>query len=148
MNSPAGNGRSGRVQDASRRLGSLLGRLQRHQPVKPERITTDGLASYASALRELGLARLHWPGRLRENNRVENAHLPIRRSRAASSLSQVCFAPGPNTRVAPGLELALLIAEEIEEQAAVHCGPMARGGPALLDVTVLRHMFRSVIMSR
>ena len=57
----------------------LLGRLLRNQPVGPERITTDGLASYGSALRELGLKYLHRPGRLRENNRVENSHLPIRR---------------------------------------------------------------------
>jgi putative transposase len=57
----------------------LLGRLLRNQPVEPERITTDGLASYGSALRELGLKHLHCPGRLRENNRVENSHLPIRR---------------------------------------------------------------------
>lgn len=57
----------------------ILGRLLRNQPVDPERITTDGLASYGSALRELGLKSLHRPGRLRENNRVENSHLPIRR---------------------------------------------------------------------
>ena len=57
----------------------LLGRLLRNQPVEPERITTDGLASYGSALRELGLGHLHRPGRLRENNLVENSHLPIRR---------------------------------------------------------------------
>jgi transposase-like protein len=57
----------------------LLGQLLRNQPVEPERITTDGLASYGSALRELGLGHLHRPGRLRENNRVENSHLPIRR---------------------------------------------------------------------
>lgn len=57
----------------------MLGRIPRNQPVEPERITTDGLASDGSALRELGLAHLHSPGRLRENNRVENSHLPIRR---------------------------------------------------------------------
>lgn len=57
----------------------LLGRLLRNQPVDPERITTDGLASYGSALRELGLGHLHHPGRLKENNRAENSHLPIRR---------------------------------------------------------------------
>mgnify|MGYP001497840276 CR=1 FL=1 len=33
----------------------LLKRLLRNQPVKPEVIVTDGLASYGSALRELGL---------------------------------------------------------------------------------------------
>lgn len=57
----------------------LLTRLLRNQPVTPEAITTDGLASYGSALRELGLDQIHRPGRLRENNRVENSHLPIRR---------------------------------------------------------------------
>lgn len=57
----------------------LLKRLLRNQPVEPERITTDGLASYPAALKELGLERLHHPGRLRENNRAENSHLPIRR---------------------------------------------------------------------
>ena len=57
----------------------LLTRLLRNQPVEPERITTDGLASYGSALRELGLDQIHRPGRLRESNRVENSHLPIRR---------------------------------------------------------------------
>lgn len=57
----------------------LLGRLLRNQPIEPERITTDGLASYGAALRELGLSRVHRPGRLRENNRIENSHLPIRR---------------------------------------------------------------------
>ena len=57
----------------------LLGRLLRNHSVEPESIVTDGLASYGSALRELGLERVHRPGRLRENNRVENSHLPIRR---------------------------------------------------------------------
>lgn len=42
-------------------------------------IVTDGLGSYGAALEELGLRHLHRPGRLRENNRAENSHLPIRR---------------------------------------------------------------------
>jgi hypothetical protein len=58
---------------------TLLKRLLRSQLVQPQAIVTDGLASYGSALRELGLERLHRPGRLRENNRAENLHLPIRR---------------------------------------------------------------------
>lgn len=58
---------------------TLLKRLLRNQPVEPEAIVTDGLASYGSALRELGLDGIHRPGRLRENNRAENSHLPIRR---------------------------------------------------------------------
>ena len=57
----------------------LLKRLLRNQPVEPETITTDGLGSYVSALKELGLQNRHRPGRLRENNRAENSHLPIRR---------------------------------------------------------------------
>ena len=57
----------------------LLRRLLRNQPVEPERIVTDGLSSYPAALDRLGLRRLHSPGRLRENNRAENSHLPIRR---------------------------------------------------------------------
>lgn len=57
----------------------LLKRLLRNQPVEPQSITTDGLSSYAAALRELDLIDLHRPGRLRENNRAENLHLPIRR---------------------------------------------------------------------
>ncbi len=42
-------------------------------------VVTDGLRSYVSALTDLGLEDRHRPGRLRENNRVENSHLPIRR---------------------------------------------------------------------
>lgn len=57
----------------------LLKRLLRNQPVEPERIVTDGLGSYPAALAQLGLRHLHSPGRLRENNRAENSHLPIRR---------------------------------------------------------------------
>ena len=56
----------------------LLKRLH-NQPVEPETIITDGLASYGAALDQLDLRHLHRPGRLRENNRVENSHLPIRR---------------------------------------------------------------------
>ncbi len=58
---------------------TLLKRLLRNQPIEPERLTTDGLSSYASALKELGLKDRHRAGRLRENNRAENSHLPIRR---------------------------------------------------------------------
>jgi putative transposase len=57
----------------------LLRRLLRNQPVAPQAIVTDGLASYVSALTQLGLRDLHRPGRFRENNRAENSHLPIRR---------------------------------------------------------------------
>lgn len=57
----------------------LLKRLLHNQPVEPEMITTDGLLSYGAALDRLELRHLHRPGRLRENNRAENSHLPIRR---------------------------------------------------------------------
>lgn len=57
----------------------LLRRLLHNQPVEPQVITTDGLASYGAALEQLELRHLHRPGRLRENNRAENSHLPIRR---------------------------------------------------------------------
>jgi len=57
----------------------LIKRLLRNQPVDPISITTDGLSSYAAALKELEIVDLHHPGRLRENNRAENSHLPIRR---------------------------------------------------------------------
>jgi len=58
---------------------ALLKRLLWRQRIKPERIVTDGLPSYAAALQELKLLDRHRPGRLRENNRAENSHLPIRR---------------------------------------------------------------------
>jgi transposase-like protein len=57
----------------------LLRRLLRNQPVEPEKIVTDGLGSYQAALSQLGMRHVHSPGRLRENNRAENSHLPIRR---------------------------------------------------------------------
>lgn len=57
----------------------LLKRLLRNQPVAPEAIVTDGLRSYVTALDRLNLRHLHRSGRLRENNRAENSHLPIRR---------------------------------------------------------------------
>ena len=67
-----------RRRDAKAAL-RLLKRLLHYQPVEPETITTDGLASYGAALAQLDLRHLHRPGRLRENNRVENSHLPVRR---------------------------------------------------------------------
>jgi len=57
----------------------LLRRLFRNQHVEPETIVTDGLKSYASALREIRLEDRHRPGKLRENNRIENSHLVVRR---------------------------------------------------------------------
>ncbi len=57
----------------------LLKRLLHNRPVEPETITTDGLLSYGAALGQLDLRHLYRPGRLRENNRAESSHLPIRR---------------------------------------------------------------------
>ena len=57
----------------------LLRKLLKSQGYVPEEIVTDGLASYRAALRDLGCQHLHKPGRLRDNNRVENSHLPVRR---------------------------------------------------------------------
>jgi putative transposase len=67
-----------RARDTEAAL-KLLKRLVRNQPVRPQRIVTDGLKSYPAALAVLGLADLHLPGGLQENNRAENSHLPIRR---------------------------------------------------------------------
>jgi len=57
----------------------LLRKLLKNQGFKPEAIVTDGLASYKAAMRELGCLDRHRPGRLRDNNRAENSHLPVRR---------------------------------------------------------------------
>ena len=57
----------------------LLRRLLKNHGVRPEAIVTDGLASYGAAARDLGLVERPRAGGLRENNRAENSHLPIRR---------------------------------------------------------------------
>ncbi len=57
----------------------MLRKLLKSQGIHPETITTDKLASYRAALRDLGLMGRHRPGGMRENNRAENSHLVIRR---------------------------------------------------------------------
>lgn len=57
----------------------LLKKLFKSQGEAPEQIVTDGLASYRAAMKVLGCRSKHCPGRLRDNNRVENSHLPVRR---------------------------------------------------------------------
>lgn len=57
----------------------LLRKLLKNQGAPPEQIVTDGLASYRAAMKILGCLHLHQPGRLRDNNRVENSHLSVRR---------------------------------------------------------------------
>jgi len=57
----------------------LLRKLLKNQGCIPERFVTDGLASYRAALKVLKCQKRHHPGRLRDNNRAENSHLPVRR---------------------------------------------------------------------
>jgi len=57
----------------------LFRKLLKNTGVRPETISTDRLASYRAAARELGISRRHRPGRMIGNNRAENSHLPIRR---------------------------------------------------------------------
>ena len=57
----------------------LLRKLLKSHGVHPETFTTDKLASYRAAARDLGLTDRHRPGGMRENNRAENSHLAIRR---------------------------------------------------------------------
>jgi transposase-like protein len=57
----------------------LFRKLLKNQGIHPETITTDKLASYRAALRQLGLTDRHRPGGMRQNNRAENSHLVIRR---------------------------------------------------------------------
>ncbi|MBB4861052.1 transposase-like protein [Novosphingobium chloroacetimidivorans] len=54
--------------------------LKRHG--SPEAITTDGLRSYAAAMKEVGNRDKQQAGRW-ANNRVENSHLPFRRRERA-----------------------------------------------------------------
>ncbi len=57
----------------------FLANLMIGQPIFPERIVTDGLKSYVGAVERLRIGHLHHQGRLVDNNRAENSHLPIRR---------------------------------------------------------------------
>ena len=57
----------------------LLRKLLKNQGYLPDAIVTDGLASYKAAMKVMGCKDRHKPGRLRDNNRVENSHLPVRR---------------------------------------------------------------------
>ncbi len=57
----------------------LFRKLLKNQGIHPETITTDKLASYRAALRDLGMLDRRQPGGMRENNRAKHNHLPIRR---------------------------------------------------------------------
>lgn len=57
----------------------LLRKLLKNQGFMPDEIVTDGLASYRAAMKVMDCKDRHKPGRLRDNNQVENSHLPVRR---------------------------------------------------------------------
>lgn len=57
----------------------LLRKLLKNQGCAPTAVVTDGLASYKEAMKVLGCQHRHRSGQLRDNNRVENSHLPVRR---------------------------------------------------------------------
>ena len=57
----------------------LLRKLLKHQGAIPDATVTDGLRSYPAAMKVLGCIDRHQPGRLRDNNRAEDSHLPVRR---------------------------------------------------------------------
>ena len=85
---------------------NLLRKLLRNQGIHPETITTDKLASYRAAARDLGLTSRHRPGGMRENNRVKNSHLVIRRrerkqqkfkSQGSAQRFLACHSPVYNT---------------------------------------------------
>jgi len=56
----------------------IIRRLLKNLDTHPKTIVTDRLGSYGSALKELGMKKLHVMGG-RSNNRAENSHLPIRK---------------------------------------------------------------------
>lgn len=57
----------------------FLRKLLKSQSAVPKVIVTDGLGLYPAALLELGCLDRYQPSRLRDNNRAENSHLPVRR---------------------------------------------------------------------
>ena len=62
----------------SRAALRLMRKLLRKQGFVPKLLVTDKLRSYGSAFRQLKLTCLHEQG-LRQNNRAENSHQPVRR---------------------------------------------------------------------
>src|SRR5450432_1173049 len=56
----------------------LMRKLLKKYGFAPDRMITDDLGSYATAARDLGMARRHERGRWK-NNRAENSHQPTRR---------------------------------------------------------------------
>ena len=66
-----------RRRDA-RAAAKLMRKLLKKQGFAPETLVTDRLRSYRAAKTQLGLSARHEQG-LRQNNRAENSHLPVRR---------------------------------------------------------------------
>ena len=60
-------------------VSPLLRKLPKRNGVPPESFTTNKLASYRAAFRELHGGDRHRPGRMPNNNRAESSHLVIRR---------------------------------------------------------------------
>ena len=56
----------------------LMRKLLKKQGFAPKTLVTDRLRSYGAAKAQLGLSARHEQG-LRQNNRAENSHLPVRR---------------------------------------------------------------------
>jgi putative transposase len=56
----------------------LMRKLLKKQGYAPDELVTDQLGSYGAARRKLGLSCRHVQG-LRQSNRVENSHQPVRR---------------------------------------------------------------------
>jgi putative transposase len=69
-----------KTRDKQAALTFMKKALKRHG--SPEAITTDGLASYKAAMKQLGSVDKQKVGRW-ANNRVENSHLPFRRRERA-----------------------------------------------------------------
>lgn len=61
-----------------RAAGKLMRTLLKKHGFAPAVVVTDKLRSYSSAFKDLGLSARHEQG-LRQNNRAENSHLPVRR---------------------------------------------------------------------
>src|SRR5271165_3885836 len=77
----------------------LMRKLLKKYAFVPERLVTDDLRSYGTAVRELGIERHHQRGRWK-NNRAENSHQPTRRrARCSGSRARVqprnFFPPAP-----------------------------------------------------
>jgi len=66
------------TQRDTRAAVRLMRKLIRKHSFAPDMITSDGLGSYGSAKRQLGLLARH-ERRQRRNNRAENSHQPTRR---------------------------------------------------------------------